>query len=311
MALGVVPGGKLAHMFAKSGLGSFIGKIGSSAWSSAKHYAGKAGSALGKGARGLVDRAGQFLRKSCGCFESGTVVWTLRGHVPIEQVTADDFVFAQDETTGEFSIRKVLRTFVRQGAPIIAVTITTAAGASETLRTTEEHPFWVPAIGWVEAGSLTRGDAVEVPGGCATVESVRFTPDLEAVYNFEVEGVHTYFVGANGVLVHNRGPCKLKVLGGKIPRSELKYRPSYRGGAPYGLDGKGIELHHPNAQKPLEVREMGRDSHRGKGNKKQNHPEPWEGMSAGDRSAYDAERRLYWEQEWDSGRFEGLPSKPR
>lgn len=203
MALGVVPGGKLAHLFAKSGLGSFIGKIGASAWSSAKHYAGKAGSALGKGARGLVDRAGQFLRKSCGCFESGTVVWTLRGQVPIEQVTADDFVFAQDESTGELTIRKVLQTFVRRGAPIVAVTITTAAGGQETFRTTEEHPFWVPAIGWVEAGGLTRGDAVEVAGGCATVELVRFTPELETVYNFEVEGVHTYFVGANGVLVHN------------------------------------------------------------------------------------------------------------
>lgn len=78
MALGVVPGGKLAHMFAKSGLGSFIGKIGSSAWSSAKHYAGKAGSALGKGARGLVDRAGQFLRRKppsvCNCFAAATLV---------------------------------------------------------------------------------------------------------------------------------------------------------------------------------------------------------------------------------------------
>lgn len=206
LALGVVPGGKLAHMFAKSGLGSFIGKIGASAWKSAKHYATKPGGILGAGF-GLAQRAAQFLRKGCGCFESGTVVWTLRGIVPIETVTTDDFVYAQDESTGEISIRQVLKTFVRQGAPIIAVTITTAAGAQETFRTTEEHPFWVQTEGWVEAGNLTPGDAVEVPGGCATIESIQFTPDLEAVYNFEVEGVHTYFVGASGVLVHNTGEC--------------------------------------------------------------------------------------------------------
>ncbi|MEQ8845587.1 MAG: polymorphic toxin-type HINT domain-containing protein [Phycisphaerales bacterium] len=207
LALGVVPGGKLAHMFAKSGLGKFIGKIGASAWKSAKHYAGKAGSALGRGAGGLADRAGQFLRKGCGCFESGTVVWTIRGVVPIETVTTDDFVYAQDEATGELSLRRVVQTFVRQGAPIVAVTITTVSGAQETLRTTEEDPFWVPEAGWVEAGNLTAGDAVEVPGGCATIESIQFTPDLEAVYNFEVEGVHTYFVGASGVLVHNTDNC--------------------------------------------------------------------------------------------------------
>ncbi len=29
-------------------------------------------------------------------------------------------------------------------------------------------------------------------------------------YNFEVEDFHTYYVGENGTLVHNAGPCELK-----------------------------------------------------------------------------------------------------
>jgi hypothetical protein len=33
-------------------------------------------------------------------------------------------------------------------------------------------------------------------------------------------------------------------------------------------------------------------------------------MSPNDRAIYEAERRRYWEQEWDSGRFNGLPTKP-
>lgn len=44
--------------------------------------------------------------------------------------------------------------------------------------------------------------------------------------------------------------------------------------------------------------------------KAENHPDPWTGMSPNDRAIYEAERRRYWEQEWDSGRFNGLPTKP-
>src|SRR5690606_35509889 len=112
-------------------------------------------------------RAKQFLQKGCGCFESGTVVWTLRGPIPIDEVTTADYVFAQEETTGELSVRRVLRTFVRQGAPIVAVTITTMSGAQETFRTTEEHPFLTGCGGWIAAGALAPGEAVVTLGGHA------------------------------------------------------------------------------------------------------------------------------------------------
>lgn len=41
-----------------------------------------------------------------------------------------------------------------------------------------------------------RSDVVRV----ASIES---TGERETVYNFEVEGTHTYLVGETGVLVHN------------------------------------------------------------------------------------------------------------
>jgi len=226
MALGLIPGGKLAAKF--GGLGSFLGKIGSSAWSGAKHYAGKLGSALSRGASGLMARARQFTR-GCGCFEAQTEIWTARGLVPIGEIRDGDLVIATDETTGHTMLRPVTRTFTRLGAPIVAVTLLVGAsgqdGAAEAFNTTEEHPFYVEGRGWVPAQSLKSGDVVRTmasgvgqasaePGAAlpaswpiAEVGTVEFTNRLATVYNFEVEGVHTYRVGAGGVLVHNRPEC--------------------------------------------------------------------------------------------------------
>ncbi len=224
MAIGLVPGGKLAAKFggAMSGLGSFLGKIGSSAWSGAKHYAGKFSSALSRGASGLMARARSFLSKACGCFEARTEIWTARGLVPIEEIEEGDLVFATDEASGEHSLRRVKETFKRLGAPIVAVTLLVNAAHAETFNTTEEHPFYVPNRGWVQAQSLRPGDVVETvasevdrgvaagpSAAVAEVALVEFTSRRATVYNFEVEGVHTYRVGANGVLVHNKRACTI------------------------------------------------------------------------------------------------------
>jgi len=165
------------------------------------------------------------------CPEAQTEVWTARGLVPIEEIRDGDLVIATDETTGHTMLRPVTRTFTRLGAPIVAVTLLVGAsgqdGAAEAFNTTEEHPFYVEGRGWVPAQSLKSGDVVRTmasgvgqasaePGAAmpaswpiAEVGTVEFTNRLATVYNFEVEGVHTYRVGAGGVLVHNRGPCSL------------------------------------------------------------------------------------------------------
>jgi len=159
------------------------------------------------------------------CPEAQTEVWTARGLVPIEEIRDGDLVIATDETTGHTMLRPVTRTFTRLGAPIVAVTLLVGAsgqdGAAEAFNTTEEHPFYVEGRGWVPAQSLKSGDVVRTmasgvgqasaePGAAlpaswpiAEVGTVEFTNRLATVYNFEVEGVHTYRVGAGGVLVHN------------------------------------------------------------------------------------------------------------
>jgi hypothetical protein len=78
----------------------------------------------------------------------------------------------------------------------------TAGG--ETLATTPGHPFWVLDHGWKDAGELEVGDhLVNLRGESVVVEDIRRRPVPEAVYNFSVAGLHTYFVGQGGIWVHN------------------------------------------------------------------------------------------------------------
>lgn len=154
VAIGLIPGGKLAAL---------MGRIGSSAWRGAVHYAGRYGGAIIRGAGratlGLADRAMGYLRRGCGCFTEGTPVLTATGPVPVERIREGDLVLAQDEATGELSFRRVLRTFVRHEAPIVEVLVRDERGGGgvAVLETTEEHPFWIEGAGWVQAGSLGGG----------------------------------------------------------------------------------------------------------------------------------------------------------
>lgn len=66
------------------------------------------------------------------------------------------------------------------------------------------HPFWVLGSGWVRAIDLEVGDQLEaVKGETLLVASVVATEREETVFNIEVEGAHSYFVGRLGVWAHN------------------------------------------------------------------------------------------------------------
>ena len=72
------------------------------------------------------------------------------------------------------------------------------------------HPFWVPEKGWTDAIQLRAGDRLQLLNGeYVIVEQVQHeileTP--VTVYNFEVEGFHTYYVTDSAILVHNT--CKI------------------------------------------------------------------------------------------------------
>lgn len=76
------------------------------------------------------------------------------------------------------------------------------------LEATDLHPFWIEETQqWVDAIDLKPGDELSgATGEGVLVEKVSTrTAEVEA-YNLTVEGLHTYFVGADRVLTHNAKP---------------------------------------------------------------------------------------------------------
>ena len=138
------------------------------------------------------------------CFTEGTPVHTAAGLTPIEDIREGDFVAARDERTGETSWRPVMRLFRNAGKETVRVSYMDGQGEEETLGASLEHPFRVAGRGWVGAGELKPGDRiVRRDGGSLTVKQVVRDPVRRDTFNFEVAGVHTYFVGGLGAWVHN------------------------------------------------------------------------------------------------------------
>jgi len=162
------------------------------------------------------------------CFVAGTLVQGADGPVPIESVEAGDLVWAWDEETGEVALKRVVQTFVNEATELVCVTV-----KGEEIVCTTEHPFYSPVKGWTAACKLRAGDIlVTVNGEYVVVEKIQHEI-LEApiaVYNFEVEGFHTYYVSDTAVLVHN-------ACGG---RGELRANMLKAGPAP----GPNYQAHH-------------------------------------------------------------------
>jgi RHS repeat-associated protein len=138
------------------------------------------------------------------CFAAGTLVRTERGLVPIEQVKVGDRVWSRDERTGEEGFESVLQTFVTPDKPTIRLDVRTGDRV-EMLEVTPNHPFWVDGHGWVAASQLLGSDPIVLEAGLTSGFLVQGMSNARTttVYNFEVEGFHSYFVGEAGIWVHN------------------------------------------------------------------------------------------------------------
>ena len=138
---------------------------------------------------------------SSACFVAGTLVQGEDGAVPIEDIKVGDFVWAWDEETGNIALKRVVETYGNLSDELIHIFVN-----GEEIVTTPTHPFYSPVKGWTAACKLRAGDIlVTVNGEYVVVEKIQHEI-LEApiaVYNFQVEGYHTYYVSSIGVLVHN------------------------------------------------------------------------------------------------------------
>ncbi len=165
--------------------------------------AGIGGAAHGAGvaAAQMAPRVAGFFRGGA-CFAAGTPIAPREGSKPIEEIRAGDTVRTADPATGQQRYGKVVRTFVGEVEKILEVE--TADGAR--VKATDGHPFFVEGRGFIEARKLARGDLLRrVDGRRVAVVGLGWEEAHTRVYNFEVEGTHTYYAG--GVWVHNAEPC--------------------------------------------------------------------------------------------------------
>jgi len=78
--------------------------------------------------------------------------------------------------------------------------------AGDVVTTTANHPFWDATDQRFEpAAELDRGDQVQsADGRRSTIGGLKTaTTHRATAYNLSVEGIHTYHVGADELLVHN------------------------------------------------------------------------------------------------------------
>jgi hypothetical protein len=148
--------------------------------------------------------------KGQSCFLAGTIVQTELGREPIESIRAGDRVLAQDQNSGELRYRMVLRTTVRPPTKMVCI----RAGGDE-ITATLGHPFWVAGHGWKMAKELQEGDLLHSLHGGVRVDKIEEAGE-EKAYNLVVSDFNTYFVGHQGLLVHDnefRKPTRAIVPG--------------------------------------------------------------------------------------------------
>ena len=157
---------------------------------------------------------------------------------PIDQVEVGDEVVATDPETGEQKIKKVAHVFVHDDA------LTDLQLADGTvLSTTEDHPYWsVDDQRFERADELSRGERVlGADGRTIKVSGLRLASTHQGLaYNLSVEGIHTYHVGDDAILVHNT--CLSALSGWSSSRFQF-------GNAQFQLDKSGmshiLQRHHP------------------------------------------------------------------
>ena len=136
------------------------------------------------------------------CFVAGTRVQTADGTKNIEEIQPGDLVWSWNEETNKTELKPVVETYINEATELTHLFV-----GSEEIVCTPGHIFYAPKKGWTDACRLRAGDIlVLVNGEYVVVEKIQheLLESPVAIYNFQVQDDHTYYVSNIGVLVHNK-----------------------------------------------------------------------------------------------------------
>ncbi len=130
----------------------------------------------------------------------GTWVWTRRGKLPIESVKLGDYVLAQNPRSGELAYRVVLAVAEPQEISVSKVDFDTAE-----LFCAPAHVVWSTGRGWQRVSKLSAEMSLHGAITEVRIAQVDKAFKIES-YDLIVDGFHTFFVGEQGLLVHDATP---------------------------------------------------------------------------------------------------------
>ncbi len=136
------------------------------------------------------------------CFPGGTMILTIQGPRPIEELKVGDRVLSQEIRTGELVYKPIHTTNLLPTTPVLKVSF-----ANQAILVTPGHPFWVNGLGWRPAKHLEAGMSLHGLEGGMTVENLEAVRATE-VYNLIVSEHHNYFLAGPRLLVHDNSPIE-------------------------------------------------------------------------------------------------------
>lgn len=164
---------------------------------------------IGKKGKELIKEGFDTIGCVFNSFPSGTLVYTSEGLRPIEEVEIGDKVLAFDEVSQSYAYEEV--THLIQGDKVYDFVVLELE-SGEVIEATPEHPFY-DGSEWKQANELDVSDKLKLFYGSSFIASINRSLRQEKVYNFTVNNAHTFFVGVDGVLVHNQNKnsgCKFR-----------------------------------------------------------------------------------------------------
>lgn len=162
----------------------------------------------GKGLKAV----GEVVVEFCAhCLVAGTEVATPHGLVAIEDIKLGDTVLAFNEQTGQVTPETVTALIRPDPQATFSVKLIDAGHGIDIFRASADHPWLLASGEWKDTIDLKPGDHIKTATGIAlSVASVTPTGKMEQTYNLTVDGLHTYLIGKNHVVVHNS--CDPKLL---------------------------------------------------------------------------------------------------